>query len=200
MNLSPAEAANRVNEPVTVEMLVQRTKRCSGSRQVFLDSEAHYRDPNNLGVVITESGRAKFSEAGIDDPTTHFNGKSIRVRGVVIRKENRPYIEVSDSWKDFHDDLIVEIKRALTPMLPSGYVARTGKRCYIVIAGTNKKRTELKFAEAGEALDPVCGMTVTADATAMPFTHDGVTYYFCCAGCRRTFEANPDAYVKPVLR
>jgi len=96
MNLSPVEAITRVNESVMVEMLVQKTKRCSGSRQVFLDSEASHRDPKNLGVVVTESGMAKFSEAGIDDPTAQFNGKTIRVRGVVIRKENRPYIEVND--------------------------------------------------------------------------------------------------------
>ena len=75
MNLSAVEAINRVNESVTVEMLVQRTKCCTGSRQVFLDSEANHRDPKNLGVVVTESGRAKFSEAGIDDPTAHFNGQ-----------------------------------------------------------------------------------------------------------------------------
>ena len=69
MNLSPKEAINRINESVTVEMLVQRTKCCTGSRQVFLDSEANHRDPKNLGVVVTESGRAKFAETGIDDPT-----------------------------------------------------------------------------------------------------------------------------------
>ena len=96
MNLSPVEAINRVNESVTVEMLVQRTKGCTGSRQVFLDSEANHRDPKNLGVVVTEAGRAKFSEAGIDDPTAHYTGKTIRVRGVVIRREERPYIEVDD--------------------------------------------------------------------------------------------------------
>ena len=96
MNLSPVEAISRVNESVTVEMLVQKAKRCSGSRQVFLDSEQNHRDPNNLGIVITESGRAKFTEAGIDDPTAHFSAKTIRVRGVVIRKEKGPYIEVND--------------------------------------------------------------------------------------------------------
>jgi hypothetical protein len=96
MNLSATEAINRINESVTVEMVVRRTKSCSGSRQVFLDSEANHHDPKNLGVVVTESGRAKFSEAGIDDPTAHFNGKTIRVHGVVIRKEDRPYIEVHD--------------------------------------------------------------------------------------------------------
>jgi hypothetical protein len=96
MDLSPVEAINRINESVTVKMLVQRTKSCTGSRQVFLDSEANHRDLKNLGVVVTEGGRAKFSEAGIDDPTAHFNGKTIRVTGVVIRKENRPYIEIND--------------------------------------------------------------------------------------------------------
>jgi hypothetical protein len=94
--MSPAEAISRVNESVVVEMVVQRTKCCTGSRQVFLDSEANHRDPKNLGVVVTEGGRAKFGAAGIDDPTAHYKGKAIRVRGVVIRRGDRPYIEVSD--------------------------------------------------------------------------------------------------------
>ena len=50
-----------------------------------------------------------------------------------------------------------------------------------------------------EAVDPVCGMTVSLGASAMPLEHDGVTYYFCCAGCHRAFEENPDAYAKAVL-
>jgi hypothetical protein len=29
----------------------------NGSSQVFLDSETSYRNPKNLGVVVTESGR-----------------------------------------------------------------------------------------------------------------------------------------------
>src|SRR4051812_43868297 len=96
MSVSPVEAIRRTGESVTVEMVVQRTKCCTGSRQVFLDSEPNYRDPNNLGVVITEAGREKFSEADIADPTAHFQGKTVRVRGVVIRKEKGPYIEVTD--------------------------------------------------------------------------------------------------------
>lgn len=94
--MSPVEAINRINESVTVEMIVQRTKCCTGSRQVFLDSESNHRDPKNLGVVVTENSRKKFSEAGIDDPAAHFSGKAIRVRGVVIRREDRPYIDVED--------------------------------------------------------------------------------------------------------
>lgn len=96
MILPPVEAINRMNETVTVEMLVQRTKCCTGSRQVFLDSEANHRDPKNLGVVVTDNSRGKFSEVGIDDPAAHFSRKTIRVHGVVIRREDRPYIEVND--------------------------------------------------------------------------------------------------------
>jgi len=53
---------------------------------------------------------------------------------------------------------------------------------------------------AAEATDPVCGMTVTAGPAGLPLEHDGVTYYFCCAGCRQAFERDPAAYVKGEAR
>lgn len=96
MPLTPAEAVKRVDEAVTVEMPVRRAKCCAGCHDVFLDSEENYRDPRNLGVAITETGRARFKELHIDDPVAHFKGKTIRVRGVVVLRDNRPNIEVSD--------------------------------------------------------------------------------------------------------
>jgi hypothetical protein len=94
--LCPVEAQQRLNETVTVEMRVQRAKSCSGSCQYFLDSDANYRDPNNLGVVITVTGAARFKEVHVDDPVTHFKDKTIRIHGTVILKDNRPCIEVDD--------------------------------------------------------------------------------------------------------
>jgi len=96
-----------------------------------------------------------------------------------------------DLGKTNHEEIAVAVLAELVQLRASGAFAD------VPAPGTNEKRTELKFAGA---VDPVCGMTVTADPTAMPFTHDRVTYYFCCAGCRRTFEENPDAYIKAVLR
>ena len=52
-------------------------------------------------------------------------------------------------------------------------------------------------ATAAEAIDPVCGMTVTADASSYPFEHDGVTYYFCCAGLPRRLRARTRAPTSP---
>ena len=42
-----------------------------------------------------------------------------------------------------------------------------------------------------EATDPVCGMTVSVAGAEVTSVHDGTTYYFCCPGCRSTFEADP---------
>ena len=44
-----------------------------------------------------------------------------------------------------------------------------------------------------EAVDPVCGMTVSL-TTAETLIHDGTTHAFCCAGCRARFEADPTRY------
>jgi xanthine dehydrogenase accessory factor len=51
-------------------------------------------------------------------------------------------------------------------------------------------------APAAQATDPVCGMTVTPGPAAWPLEHEGVTYYFCCPGCRRELERDPAAYRK----
>jgi xanthine dehydrogenase accessory factor len=55
-------------------------------------------------------------------------------------------------------------------------------------------------ADPAEATDPVCGMTVPATPASRPLIHDGVTYYFCCSGCRQQFEKDPAAYAKKETR
>jgi xanthine dehydrogenase accessory factor len=50
-------------------------------------------------------------------------------------------------------------------------------------------------ADPVTAIDPVCGMTVPADDSSRPFEHGGLTYYFCSAGCRSTFERDPAAHL-----
>jgi DNA/RNA endonuclease YhcR with UshA esterase domain len=96
MPLSPQEAVKRINEQVTVEMLVKAAKNCQHCSQIFLDSEVDHHEPNNLAVAVTKTGKARFAEAQIDDPAGHFKGKTIRVTGTVVIKENRPNIEVDD--------------------------------------------------------------------------------------------------------
>ena len=52
-------------------------------------------------------------------------------------------------------------------------------------------------ATAPHARDPVCGMTVDPATAKHRAAHGGQTYYFCCAGCRARFEADPTKYLDP---
>jgi xanthine dehydrogenase accessory factor len=40
-----------------------------------------------------------------------------------------------------------------------------------------------------EAIDPICGMTVSTASARETVVRDGTTYYFCGPGCHRRFEA-----------
>ncbi|MGA3307465.1 MAG: heavy metal translocating P-type ATPase [Xanthobacteraceae bacterium] len=48
---------------------------------------------------------------------------------------------------------------------------------------------------AGTAIDPVCGMKVDAATSPHRYTHEGHAYFFCCAGCRGKFVADPEKYL-----
>jgi xanthine dehydrogenase accessory factor len=99
-----------------------------------------------------------------------------------------------DLGKTTHEEMAVAILAELVQLRASG-----------AFAGVPAPRAELDREpkpelQLAEAVDPVCGMTVMANASAMPATRDGITYYFCCAGCHQKFSENPAAYVKAVLR
>jgi xanthine dehydrogenase accessory factor len=55
----------------------------------------------------------------------------------------------------------------------------------------------LPLVEPATAIDPVCGMTVNADAGSHPLELDGTTYWFCCVGCHDRFAAEPARYLSP---
>src|SRR5262245_24088670 len=50
-------------------------------------------------------------------------------------------------------------------------------------------------AAPGGVRDPVCGMTVDPHKTPHRHQHEGRAYYFCSAGCRAKFAADPEKYL-----
>src|SRR5262245_51788328 len=50
-------------------------------------------------------------------------------------------------------------------------------------------------AASDRTIDPVCGMTVDPHTTPHRAEHQGRTYYFCAAGCRSKFAADPRKYL-----
>jgi P-type Cu+ transporter len=63
---------------------------------------------------------------------------------------------------------------------------------------TPVRRVELRPAEsAGRARDPVCGMSVDPATAKNHATHAGQSHFFCSAGCRTKFVADPSKYLSP---
>jgi xanthine dehydrogenase accessory factor len=58
---------------------------------------------------------------------------------------------------------------------------------------TTRERAEAE--SAATVIDPVCGMTVVPVEATPSFEHEGVTYWFCCPGCRRAFSKAPEEYL-----
>jgi xanthine dehydrogenase accessory factor len=125
-----------------------------------------------------------------------------------------------DLGKTTHQEIAVAILAELVQLRASGALARRTPA-----ESARARRTPAESAKpgqpaaaepepAGQAADPVCGMTVTPAAAGrspsggdrgsrppgLALWHDGVDYYFCSAGCRRAFENDPDAYLKRETR
>lgn len=47
---------------------------------------------------------------------------------------------------------------------------------------------------ARESKDPVCGMTVNMERAKYTSQVDSRPFYFCCAGCKQTFDSQPEKY------
>ena len=63
-----------------------------------------------------------------------------------------------------------------------------------------RRRTQETLAQSEtptrtEAIDPVCGMTVEIATARYVAAHAGQAYYFCSAGCKRSFEKEPEKYL-----
>jgi xanthine dehydrogenase accessory factor len=57
------------------------------------------------------------------------------------------------------------------------------------------KANEDSLAMNQEAKDPICGMTVAVSAAKYKSEFHGNSFYFCCSGCKQTFDKQPDKYV-----
>jgi xanthine dehydrogenase accessory factor len=63
--------------------------------------------------------------------------------------------------------------------------------------GPAEPATTPTAAEPATAVDPVCGMTVATGPGTLSHRHAGQVWYFCAAGCRSAFIADPARYADP---
>jgi xanthine dehydrogenase accessory factor len=166
------------------------------------DFTAPHADRGSMVVVATQghhdeeaveqAARARPAYLGLVG--SHRRGAALlgylAERGVPQDQLDRVRVPAGlDLGRTTHEEIAVAILAELVQLRASGALPRPA-------AVTERA----KAAATAEATDPVCGMTVTADASGRPLAHDGVTYYFCSAGCRRAFEQDPAAHLKRETR
>ena len=67
-------------------------------------------------------------------------------------------------------------------------------------SGSELHRHHGSGTESATAVDPICGMAVDPKTARHQAIHQGQPYFFCCAGCKAKFEADPGRYLKKVRR
>lgn len=96
--IKPEEARQHVGKKVEVVFEVKGAKHSLKRKTVYLDSEADFRDEQNLGIAISERGITALKEKrGVDAPAEYYKSKTIRVVGEVAIEDERPYIKVDDA-------------------------------------------------------------------------------------------------------
>lgn len=63
-------------------------------------------------------------------------------------------------------------------------------------AGTDKAGREEVRGMHHKAVDPVCGMKIRKKAAAGTSEYKGKTYYFCNVNCKKSFDEDPEKYLK----
>ncbi|MPZ65324.1 MAG: YHS domain-containing protein [Pseudonocardiaceae bacterium] len=110
----------------------------------------------------------------------------VRERGISGEALERVHLPAGlDLGKISHREIAVAILAELVQLRAAGALA---------------DGMSAEIPEVAEATDPVCGMTVEIRTARHTTDHEGLTYYFCCPGCRKLFEDDPAAYTASGVR
>lgn len=88
--LSPAEAAKKVGEKVTVQFTVAST---GGQTNLYLNSDKDFKSKDNFAVVLTPQAKSGKWEKATGDT---FKGKTIRATGTVKLFKDAPQLDITD--------------------------------------------------------------------------------------------------------
>jgi xanthine dehydrogenase accessory factor len=179
-----------------------------GWRTVLLDGPeftAADADPAAMVVVATQGhGDEDAMEQAVTARPAYLGLVASRRRGAAVLgyladrglpKDQLDRVHVPaglDLGSTSHREIAVAVLAELVQLRAAGAIGFAPRDA----GGTGARADPAQQAAPAEAVDPVCGMTVAAGRSGHPLEHDGATYYFCGAACRREFGKDPAAYVK----
>jgi hypothetical protein len=92
--IAPENGLEHLDEKCSVEFVVKGGTLLKDKQICFINSLKDHRDKANFTAVIFREGLARFAVDEIDDPATHFMGKTIRVSGRVAEHRGQAQIVV----------------------------------------------------------------------------------------------------------
>ena len=160
------------------------------------------------GLEESELARPKYP-AGLDIQAVRGDEIALSIMAEIVqRRRNSDRIDISELLGE--GDMVLEAApaEAIDPVCgmtvqiegalytheyggQNYYFCAAG--CLQMFAGDPEKYLE-RPAPSGEAIDPVCGMTV--DIASAKYMSEYEMVYFCAAGCKAAFDKNPLDYLE----
>jgi xanthine dehydrogenase accessory factor len=145
---------------------------------VVVASQGHYDEPALEAALASSAGYiGLISSARRADNVLGY----LRDRGFSERNLNRVRVPAGlDLGRIEHREIAVAILAQLVGLRAAGE-----------LTGIPSSHPEV----SGEAIDPVCHMTVEIATARWSSEFGGTKYSFCAAGCQRAFETTPAEYL-----
>lgn len=158
----------------------------------------------DTAVVVASQGHydEEAVEAGLKSRAPYVGLVASRKRGATVRAllEEHGVARLEtlrspaglDLGARTAQEVALSILAEIVQMLPSGTPLVTSP------ASPSTAEVDAPSAAPVSAVDPVCGMSVDAATARHTAEVDGITYYFCCAGCRAKFVKQPHDYSRTI--
>jgi hypothetical protein len=95
--IPPEKAGEYLQERCTVEMTVRYVGKATTADRWFLNSKEDYRDRTNFTVTFTKPVLDALKARGVDNVSSYFTSRTIRVTGTITEYGNRAQMEIENA-------------------------------------------------------------------------------------------------------
>ena len=170
------------------------------TKELLPEADAHFdsfaageiKVSDNTFVIVSTQGEGDelALEAALKLSAPYCAFVASKKKAKAVMKEMRERSFSKEQLKSIKSPAGLDIKASRPEEIALSILAE------VVMAMRMRQVMESPSREASqEALDPICGMRVKVDSAQHVSNYQDQKYYFCCAGCKMTFEADPEKYL-----
>jgi xanthine dehydrogenase accessory factor len=176
---------------VAGDSLIAASLRSLG-QELGLEVGADAPSGDELALVVAAHGRDELSalRAGLEAGIPYVGLVASRQRGAAVIEELRADGVSEELLRQIDTPAGIDIGARTPAEIAMSILARIVevRRAHGASASGSMPAPRAVHAAPATAVDPICGMTVVTVAGTPSVQRGGEMFYFCCEGCRRTFE------------